>query len=161
MLVSAVFFWQVVLAIHVIFVVAAFGLLIAYPFIAMAAERVDPRSVPAFHRVRVILGRSLVNPGLLLVVLAGVYLSAELHQWNQFYVQWGIGAVLVIGALEGIFVIRQSGELAALAQRDIDAAAGGQVTWSSEYLSARGRAGQVAFLMALLVVSTVFFMVVQ
>lgn len=161
MLVPAVFFWQVVLAIHVIFVVAAFGAIVAYPFISMAAERLDPRSVPVLHRVRVILGRSLVNPGLLIVVIAGVYLTAKLHQWHQFYVQWGIGAVVVLGALEGSYVIRQSGKLADLAQRDIDASPAGDVNWSTDYVAARGRADQVGFLMALLVVATVFFMVVQ
>jgi hypothetical protein len=161
MLIPAVFFWQVVLAIHVIFVVAAFGAIVAYPFIAMAAERLDRRSVPVMHRVRVVVGRSLVNPGLLLVVIAGLYLAAKLHQWHQFYVQWGIGVVIVLGALEGAFVIRQSNKLAELAQSDIDAASGGEIKWSQDYVAARGRADQVGFFMALLVVATVFFMVVQ
>ena len=75
--------------------------------------------------------------------------------------QWGIGAVLVIGGLEGMFVIRQSGKLAELAQRDIDASGVGEVNWSQEYIAARGRADQVNTLMAMLVVVTVFLMVVQ
>ncbi len=44
MLVPAVFFWQIVLAVHVVFVVAAFGLLLSYPLITIAAERIDRRS---------------------------------------------------------------------------------------------------------------------
>jgi hypothetical protein len=161
MLVPAVFFWQVILAIHVVFVVAAFGAVVAYPVIAVAAERFDRRSVPVMHRVRQVLGRSLVNPGLVVVVIAGVYLATDLHEWHDFFVQWGVGAVLVIGALEGAFVIRRSGRLAELAQRDIDAAAGGEVNWSDDYVAARGRADQVNGLMAALVVVTVFLMVVQ
>ena len=161
MLAPAVFFWQIALAVHIIFVVAAFGLLLAYPFIVVAVERFDRRSVPVLLRVRQLLGRSLVNPGLVIVVLAGVYLAAHEHQWGQFYVQWGIGAVLVIGALEGAFVVRQSGKLAQLAERDIDASGPGEVNWSQEYIAARGRADQVNTLMAMLVVVTVFLMVVQ
>jgi hypothetical protein len=161
MLVPAVFFWQVVLAIHVVFVVAALGALVAYPVIALAAERLDRGSVALLHRVRQVLGRSLINPGLLVVVIAGFYLAADLHTWHDFYVQWGIGVVIVLGALEGAFVTRQSGHLAVLAQHDIDAAGGGEIKWSSDYVSARGRADQVSAAMAVLVIVTVFIMVVQ
>lgn len=162
MLAPAVLFWQIALAVHVVFVVAAFGLLLAYPFIVIAVERFDRRSVPVLLRVRQLLGRSLVNPGLLIVVIAGVYLAAHQHQWGQFYVQWGIGAVLVIGALEGGFVVRQSGKLAELAARDISASpAGGEIVWSSDYLDARNRHDQVNALLAVLVVVTIFLMVVQ
>lgn len=161
MLVPAIFFWQIALAVHVVFVVVAFGLVIAYPFIVIAVEQFDRRSIPVVLRVRQLLGRNLVNPGLLLVVVAGVYLASEQHQWHEFYVEWGIGAALVIGALEGAFVGRQSGRLAELAERDIAAAAPGEFTWSSEYLAARGRADQVNALLAVLVVVTIFVMVVQ
>jgi hypothetical protein len=162
LLAPAVFFWQIALAVHIVFVVAAFGLLLGYPFIVIAVERFDRRALPVLLRVRQLLGRSLVNPGLLIVVIAGVYLAAHGHQWKQFYVQWGIGAVLVIGALEGSFVMRQSGKLADLAERDINASAGAaEVTWSSEYLAARTRADQVNAVLAMLVVVTIFLMVVQ
>ena len=162
MLAPAVFFWQIALAVHIVFVVAAFGLLLAYPFIVIAVERFDRRSVPVLLRVRQLLGRSLVNPGLLIVVIAGVYLAANRHQWAQFYVQWGIGAVIVIGALEGAFVVRQSGKLADLAQRDIASSpATGEVIWSGDYIAARGRADQVNALLAVIVVVTIFLMVVQ
>jgi hypothetical protein len=161
-LVPAVYFWQIALAVHIVFVVAAFGLVLVYPFIVIAVERFDRRSIPVLLRARQLLGRSLVNPGLLIVVAAGVYLASEQHQWHEFYVEWGIGAVLVIGALEGAFVVRQSGRLADLAERDITASAGnGQVTWSDDYLAARGRADQVNALLAMLVVVTIFLMVVQ
>jgi len=160
-LIPAVYLWQVVLAIHVLFVVLAFGVLVSYPFMLIAAERIDPRSLPTLLRLRRLLGRGLVNPGLLVVAAAGVYLAIHLHAWQDFYVQWGIGAVVVIGALEGALVIRQSATLAALAQRDIDASAGGEIDWSAEYLTARGRAEQVNALLAIIVVVTIFVMVVQ
>ena len=161
MLETAVVFWQIALAVHVVFVVAAFGLLLAYPFVAAAVERFDRRAVPAVLRARKLLGRSLVNPGLLMVVIAGVIVAADQHQWQQFYVQWGIGAALVIGALEGVFVIRQSGRLAELAERDIRASATAEVSWSSEYKALRARADQVNALLAVIVVVTIFLMVVQ
>ena len=161
MLIAAVSFFQVALAIHVVFVVAAFGFVLSYPVVVIAVERLDPSSIPMILRMRKLLGRSLVNPGLLVVVIAGVYLAADSHAWHEFFVQWGIGAALAIGALEGAFVIRQSGRLAEIAQGDLDRSGGGQVQWSSDYLAARGRADQVNALMAMLVVVTIFIMVVQ
>lgn len=161
LLAPAVVFWQIILAIHVVFVVAAFGLLLAYPLITIAAERMDRRALPVILRVRVLLSRSLVNPGLLVVVISGVYLAAQLHQWGDFYVWWGIAAALAIGGLEGALVTRQSAALAALAERDValfDEPEGG---WSSDYVTARGRADQVNALLAVIVVVTTFLMVVQ
>ncbi len=161
MLAPAVFFWQIALAVHILFVVVAFGIVVTYPLLAAGAERLDRRSVPLILRLRQLIGRGIVNPGLLVVVIAGVYLASELHQWHYFYVQWGIVVVVVIGALEGAFVLRQSGKLADLAQREIDASDGGDFTWSDEYTSARGRLDQISVAMAVLVILTVFFMVVQ
>lgn len=161
MLVSAVTFPTVALAVHILFVVAAFGIVIGYPVILLAAERLDRRPMPVLHRVRVNVGRALVNPGLLVVVIAGVYLASHLHQWSHFYVQWGIGAAVVIGALEGAFVIPQEKRLAELASRDIEAAGEGEVEWSRDYLAARNRASLVGWLMALLVAATVVVMTVQ
>ncbi len=101
MLVTAVSFPTIVLAVHILAVVFAFGVVLSFPVIALTAERLDRGAMPPLHRVRVIVGRSLVNPGLLVVVIAGVYLASHLHQWSRFYVQFGIGAAVVLGGLEG------------------------------------------------------------
>ena len=42
---------------------------------------------------------------------------------EQLLRRWGIGAAIVIGALEGAFVIRPAGRLAELAERDLAATA--------------------------------------
>jgi len=160
-LVTAVSFPTVALAVHILFVVGALGAVVGYPVIVLAAERIDPRAVPVLHRVRVIIGRSLVNPGLLVVVIAGVYLASHLHKWGHFFVQWGIGAAIVIGALEGSLVIPQEKRLAELSSRDIEAAGGGEVEWSHGYVAARTRATIVGWAMALLVAATVVVMTVQ
>lgn len=161
MLVTAVVFSNIVLAIHIMAVVLAFGIVVAWPLVSQAVERMEPKAVPMIHRVRVLLGRTLVNPGLLLVVVAGVYLAAHYHVWKQFYVQWGIGAAVVLGALEGAVVMRQSRKLAALAARDVEAAGDGPVNWSEEFVTTRGRADMWSMLMAVLVLATVYVMTVK
>ena len=161
MLAPAVMFWQVILALHIVAVVVAFGVTFAYPVIFTVGARMDPRAMPWFHRMQVQIGRRLVNPGLLVVVLAGIYLASKLHQWSSFYVQWGIGVALVLGGLEGAFMMPRSRRLAELAEADVERAGGGEVTWSAEYEKLGRQAGIVGALMGLLVIITIYLMTVQ
>ncbi|MGC9221589.1 MAG: hypothetical protein ACP5H2_09620 [Solirubrobacteraceae bacterium] len=161
MLLTALSFWQLALGLHVIIAVAALGVLVAYPLIGVTAERTDPRVVPTLHRVRVTIGRSLVNPGLALVLIAGLYLAGEHHLWDRFYVIFGIVAVVVLGAVEGALVGRYSKRLAEIARRDVDASGDGRVLWSDEYLALRAGLDRGNALMALIVIITVFLMVVR
>src|SRR5664279_2191327 len=87
--IPAVTFYSVVLAIHIMAVVVAFGVTFAYPIIFAVAARHDPRSLPVLHRIAYTVERLLVNPGLLLVLLAGIYLASKGHHWSDFFVQWG------------------------------------------------------------------------
>src|SRR5436309_278173 len=103
MLISAVAFWQVILAVHIAAVVVGFGVTFAYPLIIALGTRLDPRALPWFHQIQVRVGQRLISPGLLVILLAGIYLASKLHQWGQFYVQWGLGVTILLGALGGLF----------------------------------------------------------
>lgn len=163
-LVPAVAFSDLVLAIHILGAVIGFGSVFAFPVLFAAASRTEPAVIPWLLRARQRVGRYLVNPGLLVIVLAGIYLASDEHQWSDFYVGWGVIAALVLGALEGSFIIRPAGRLATLADRDLAATAvpaGGQRTsamWSAEYTAALRRFSLVGNVMAAIVVLTVFFM---
>ena len=158
MLVTAVTFADFVLALHILAVVVAFGVTFAYPIFALVGGRMDPRAMPWFHRMQVAVGRRLVNPGLAIVLIAGIYLASHLDEWKAFYVQWGLAAVVVLGALEGAVMIRGETRLAELADRDVAAAGTGAVKWSAEYEAQFRRLGLFGALMQLIVVLTVFFM---
>ncbi|MGZ4176927.1 MAG: hypothetical protein ACXVUX_11985 [Solirubrobacteraceae bacterium] len=164
MVAQAVAFSDFILAIHILGVVIGFGAVFAFPLLFSAAARTYPAVIPWLLRARQQAGRYLVNPGLLVVVLAGIYLASDKHQWSSFYVGWGIIAALVVGALEGSFIIRPAGRIAALAERDLAATAvpaGGQrtsATWSPEYTVALRRFSLAGTAMALIVVVTVFLM---
>jgi Predicted integral membrane protein (DUF2269) len=163
-LVPAVAFADFVLAIHILSAVIGFGIIFAYPVLLASASRVDPNVMPWLFRTRQRLGRVLVNPGLLFVVLAGIYLASDLHQWSAFYVQWGIAAAIVIGAVEGSFMIPRQGRLAEIAERDLAATAvpaGGRrtsATWSEDYNQLFRQLSLGGTVMALVVVVTVFLM---
>jgi hypothetical protein len=156
--IATVEFFQVVLAIHILAVVIGFGVTFTYPIMFAAARRADPAVLPWLYRTMQRFGRILVNPGLLVVVLAGVYLASHLHQWKLFYVQWGIGAAIVIGAVEGAFMIPREGRLAKIADRDLTGAPGGRVTWSDEYNSMLRQLSLGGLILNLIVIATVFMM---
>ncbi len=164
MLAPAVLFVQVILALHILSVVAAFGVLFAYPIFMTIGAQLDPHAMPWFHRMQQAISRWLIGPGLLLVVIFGAILASKYHAWSAFYVQWGIGAAIVIGGLEGMFMIPRAGRLADLARRDLDAQAGQPgtvVTRSAEYQALFRQVALGATAMSLIVVLTVYFMATQ
>jgi hypothetical protein len=149
-------FSDYVLAVHILAVVLAFGVTFAYPLIELASRRLDRAAIPWFHQIQLMLSRRLVQPGLGLVLIAGIVLASDEHQWKHFYVGWGVAAVVVLGAVEGAFMAPRTRRLLALAERDLAAAPDGEA--SSEYTALRGRVNVVGGLMGLLVAVTVFLM---
>jgi hypothetical protein len=158
----ALLFYEVVLALHIAAVVVAFGVTFAYPIIFTVISRQDPRALPALHRAELAVGRFLIQPGLVVVLLAGIYLASKLDVWTTFYVQWGMGAVIVLGGLGGLFFTPTERRLSELAERDLVAAAGGgEVTMSAEYQTLARRLANVGALSSLLVLVTIYFMVTR
>jgi hypothetical protein len=158
---AAVTSYDVVLAIHIMAVVVAFGVTFAYPIIFAVAARHDPRSMPILHRITYTVERLLVNPGLLLVLLAGIYLASKGHQWSEFFVQWGLAAVVVIGAVVGLVMIPASKRAQQVAERDIQASGDGPIAMSEEYQAIVRRLSTFGTLLSLLVLVTIVFMAIK
>jgi Predicted integral membrane protein (DUF2269) len=153
--------YEVVLAIHIMAVVVAFGVTFAYPIMFTVGARRDPRSLPLLHRVEYTIERVLINPGLLLVVAAGIFLASDGHHWSEFFVQWGLGAVVVIGALIGSVMIPTAKRAEAAAERDLAAAGDGAIEMSEEYRALVRRLSGVGSLLSALVLVTILFMVIK
>ena len=161
MLVTAVAFSQIVLAIHIIAVVIGFGVIFAYPLLGVAGEQLDSRAMPWFHKMQSLLTQRLISPGLAVVVVAGIYLASDLHQWSAFYVQWGLGVSIVLGALFGAYFTPNERKLSEIAARDVAAAGEGEVQWSPEYQTLRSRVGIAGVVASLLILITIYLMTVQ
>ena len=161
MLFPAVSFPQIVLAIHIMAVVVGFGVTFAYPLIYAVGDRIDRRGMPWFHNLQAFLGKRLITGGLVVVLAAGIYLAFKLHQWHAFYVQWGLGVTIVLGALGGPYYGPKEEKLAELAQRDVETAGGGEVSWSAEYLALRKQVQTVTLIGPALVLITIYLMSVQ
>lgn len=156
----AVAFYEVVLALHILAVVFAFGATLAYPVLLGAITKADPRALPALYRALHAISQRVIMPGLVAIVVFGVYLASELHYWHAFFVQWGLGVAIVIGAVEGAYLGPREKRLIEVADRDMAATGGeSEVRFSPEHDALVRRVGGVGALMDLLVVVTIFFMV--
>ena len=150
--------YDVVLGVHITAVVIAFGVTFAYPVIFAVGARADPRSLPLLHRIEL---ATLVNGGLVFLLGAGIFLASDGHHWSEFFVQWGIGAVVVIGAVVGAAMIPATKRAAELAERDIAAAGEGEIEMSAEYQAIVRRLSIFGTALSLLVVATIFIMAIK
>jgi len=157
----AVSAYEVGLAVHIMAVVVAFGVTFAYPIMFAVSARHDPRSLPLMHRVEYTIERYLINPGLLVVLLAGIYLASDGHHWSEFFVQWGLAAVVVIGALVGAVMIPTAKRAEQLAARDLGGAVEEPSEMSAEYQALVRRLTRVGTLLSMLVLVTILFMVIK
>jgi uncharacterized membrane protein len=155
----AVVLYEVILAVHVMAVVVAFGVTFAFPIFFAVAARQDRRSLPVLHRIEYTVERVLINPGLLVVVAAGIYLASKGHYWSDFFVQWGLAVALVIGASIGAVMIPTAKRAEALAERDVTASGDGEIELSDEYAALSRRLARVGGSLSALVLLTIFFMV--
>jgi hypothetical protein len=157
--VLAVQFYEVVLALHILAVVIAFGATFAYPVLLGVVTKADTRALPALYRALHAISQRVIMPGVAAILVFGIYLASHLHLWSTFFVQWGLGVVIVIGAVEGAYLGPREKRLIDVAERDVAAAGDGQVTFSAEHDSLVRQVGAVGALMDLLVVITIYFMV--
>jgi uncharacterized membrane protein len=153
--------YEIVLALHIMAVVVAFGVTFALPLMYAVTVRTEPRDLPLMHRVEYTIERRLINPVLGLVLAAGIFLASDGHHWGQFFTDWGIVAVVLIGALVGAVLIPTAKRAETTAERDIAASSGESIEMSAEYRRLTRRANIVGSLLSLLVLVTIAFMVIK
>lgn len=160
MTVAVVDTYYVVKSIHNMTVLITFGVAFVHPVAFAVARRHDPRSLPALHRIESAIERTLIVPGLLVVILTGVDITSIAHHWGQFFVQWGLSAAIVIGLVVIAVMIPNAERAAALAERDLAASGDGVVRLSREYRALARLLLVVGGLLSALVLITVLLMAV-
>src|SRR3954468_15461541 len=121
----AITFYSVVLSVHIMAVVVAFGFSFAYPVVLSWARRSVPASMPLIHQVSGRVNRLVTSPALVVVLLAGVYLASDADAWSEVWVSVPLVILLIIGGLGGMFFAPNERRLAELARRDVGAGGGG------------------------------------
>jgi hypothetical protein len=165
MLIPAVTFYTFALAVHIAAIVIAFGVTFAYPVMYAVGIRAEPRSMPGLHRIQDSVGKFVISPFIGLALLAGIYLASKLHVWSDFYVQWGLGVIILLGALGGAFFAPRERRLAELAARDVaevdKTSPGGAVVFGPEYKALRRQLFLVNVGANVLILLTIYFMTAQ
>jgi uncharacterized membrane protein len=146
--------YKIALFLHILAVVLAFGPTFGYGFFAALAPQY-PRATPAILAGIQRVDRYLVNPGMVVLLLAGLYLLSD-GPWDagDAFVSLGILAIIVLFGMQHAFFQPQTRRAKAVAERDLKA--GDQL--SDEFLAISQRLGQVGALAGVIVIVTVFFM---
>ena len=154
--------YLVVKALHVMAVISAYGLPLAYPMLLPYLRRRHPRSMPGVHSVQYRLNQRLTGVGTVLLFVFGAYLASKQHLWSKLWVAVPLGAFAAIVVLGGGIVVPSSRRMAELAQADVEATAPGEaVAWGREYERVYRRYMAVEVLLGVLVLTAIFFMVAK
>jgi uncharacterized membrane protein len=89
-MIASVSFYDVVVWIHVLAVVVAFGGVFAYPVLASALARAG--ALPAF----------VVTPAMVVVLLAGIYLATDADLWSEGWVSGSFVGLILLFAIAGV-----------------------------------------------------------
>jgi uncharacterized membrane protein len=143
---------------HVLAVVLAFGPTFGYGFFVATAERGDPRSVPTVLRGIQQVDRFLVQPALIVVLIAGIYMLAKADiSAGESWVSVGFVAIIALFAMSHGLFRPQTARALELAERDLKAGD----TLGEEYAAISKRLENAGKLAGLIVAITIFFMVVK
>lgn len=106
----AVTVYDTVVAIHVVLVVGAFGVLFAYPWL--------PAGTAPMHHARHRLLSVVVERGALGALLAGLYLASDRDLLGELWVIVPLVILIALGALVGAVLIPRERRLAELGPGD-------------------------------------------
>ncbi len=143
--------------IHILAVVLAFGPTFGYGIFFSVLPKY-PRAAPALLSGVQKTDRILVTPGLVIVLLAGVYVMSE-GNWesSETFITIGFVAIIALFGLQHGFFRPQTAKAKGLAERDLK----NGDTLSAEFEEVSRRLGTVGPIAGLIVVVAIFFMTVK
>ena len=146
--------YKIALFLHILTVVLAFGPTFGYAFFFSVVPQY-PRATPAIMAGIQKVDKYLVNPGMIVLLLAGIYLLAD-GPWetSDAFVSVGFLAIIVLFGLQHAFFQPKVREAKELAERDLKTGE----TLSDEFEALGDRIGKVGTLAGVIVVVAIFFM---
>jgi len=144
----AVQFYDVVLWVHILAFLIAFGPTYGYGMFMAAAGKAGPTAMIEAVKVMAKWDRIAITTGSVVLLVSGHYMASERWDFSDFFVNWGnIVFLVILGMTHAYFVPREKRVIAALEQgNQEDAQALGQ------------KIGMVGALMGVLVIVTVYVM---
>ncbi len=156
--IAEVMFYDVVKWLHITAVVVGLGATFAYGIFIAAAAKSEPRSMPGVIAGIQATDRMLIGPGVGLIILTGVYMTIDRWEFSDFFVGWGILAVIILGAMGGLVFTPNEAKASAAAKRDVEAATGDDVEFSPEFNQVNGKLARAGMLAGLIIVLSVYVM---
>ncbi|HVV89879.1 MAG TPA: DUF2269 family protein [Solirubrobacterales bacterium] len=149
--------YKIALFFHILAVVVALGPTFGYGIFFSVLPKY-PRAAPALIEGMRRVDRYLVNPGLVILLIAGIVVladSSSVWKGSQFFVVWGFIAIIALfGVQHGFFAPRMA-KLQEIADRDLQSGD----SFSAEFEAESKLIAQVGAATGILIVLTVFFMV--
>jgi hypothetical protein len=153
----AVTFYDVSVWLHVSAVVVGFGATFAESVTFPVAMKMDVRHLPFVHRLGIVINQRLATPALALIIITGIYQTADRWEFSQFWISATFLIALILGGINGAYLI--PGERRLLSQIETELAETGEP--SADYLRKARQMGMVGALAGLLVLLAIFFMVTK
>jgi hypothetical protein len=149
--------YKIVLFLHVLAVVVALGPTFGYGVFFSVLPKY-PRAAPALIEGMRRVDRYLVNPGMVILLIAGIVLladSSSIWDGSNFFIVWGFIAIIALFGVQHGFFGPQMARLQEIAEKDLSAGD----SLSPEFEATSQRIAQIGAATGLLIVLTVFFMV--
>lgn len=142
-------FYDVILSVHIIAIVLAFGVTFAYPILMPFFGRNHPQVLGPIHEAQERIGRYLIMPAGTVALASGLYLAADADVFGEVWVQVPMTILIILLGLGGAFFSPKERRAAELARQDPGGA---------EYRAISGQIAKVGAASSLLVLVAIFFM---
>ena len=128
--------YEVSLWLHIVASIVGLGATFATAVLSPVAMSMDPRHLPFVHRVQITINRYMAGPGLLIILLTGVYQAID-GNWDfgAIWISASFLIVFILGGLQGGYFIPTDRKLEAMVSDEIAAAGTGPFELSDGYLA--------------------------
>ena len=150
----AIAFYDVVLTVHILAVVIAFGVTFTYPLLDAYVRRTNAGDIAVLHRFQVFLTQRVITPGMVAVLAAGLYLALDRWSLGDPWISATFAILIVLFGLVGAVFAPLERRCLQLAERDQGQGAGR----SAEYEAAARRLATFGAFAGLLIVAAIFLM---
>lgn len=148
MIAAEVQFYEVTVFFHISAVVLAFGPSFAYGVLFATAAKTNPAALPTIARAVLIWGRTAGRLGMVVILASGIYLVSDRWEWADFFVSWGMAAIIGLLALSELYFNPST-------RKFIDACEAGR---DGEVQAIAARQSQLGPLAGIIVILTIYVM---